>query len=47
MYDVIMILPKDTSDLEEKLARALAKIASSRLNEEEKRELLKRLESRR
>lgn len=45
MYDVIMLLPKDTSDLEKKLAKALAKIANNKLNEEEKIELLRRLKT--
>ncbi|MFU7517657.1 hypothetical protein [Clostridium sp. HCS.1] len=45
MYDIIMVLPKDTKELEKKLAKALAKIANNRLNEEEKRELLKRLQN--
>lgn len=46
MYDVTIILPKDTSDLEKKLAKALVKIANNKLTEEEKIELLKRLDSR-
>ncbi len=45
MYDIVMILPKDASELEEKLGKALAKIANNRLNEQEKIELLKRLEN--
>ena len=43
MYDVIMLLPKDKNDLEKKLAKALAKIANNKLTEEEKTELLRRL----
>ncbi len=45
MYDIIMVLPKDTKELEKKLAKALAKIANNRLNNNEKIELLKRLEN--
>ncbi|WP_195264512.1 hypothetical protein [Clostridium sp. 1001275B_160808_H3] len=45
MYDIVMILPKDTTELEKKLGEALAKIANNRLNEQEKIELLKRLEN--
>lgn len=45
MYDVIIVLPKNPKELEDRLSRALAKIANNRLNTEEKLELLKRLEN--
>ncbi len=45
MYDVIMVLPKDTKEIEKKLAKALAKIANNRLNNDEKIELLSRLQN--